>query len=113
MCICNIHTYMYLYVYTCVYVHACASSHFSSTVLDLPQVPPSPSPPSTAIPSTSTPSPTSSLSLLCLSMSRDSTTYPPITLPHVPSFRVCCDRCTPIIPTQNPKPQTETLNPKP
>jgi hypothetical protein len=57
------------------------------TTLDLPQVPPSGCNPNLPAAASS-----ESLRLLCARMSRDPSTYPPIALPTVPSFRVCCDR---------------------
>lgn len=56
-------------------------------ILELPQVPPSGSNPNLPVAGCS-----ESLRQLCAQMSRDPSTYPPIALPAVPSFRVCCDR---------------------
>ena len=63
--------------------------HFTRlhAVIQLPQVQPSGLNPSIA-----PLSPSESLSQLCELMSRDTSTFPPIALPAVSSFRVCCDR---------------------
>jgi hypothetical protein len=65
-------------------VHHFAQLH---RVLLLPQVPPSGANPNLPVAGSS-----ESLSQLCAQMSSDPSSYPPIALPAVPSFRVCCDR---------------------
>jgi tRNA (guanine6-N2)-methyltransferase len=63
--------------------------HFTRlhAVIHLPQVQPSGLNPSIAPLASS-----ESLTRLCKLMSNDTASFPPIALPDVPSFRVCCDR---------------------
>jgi hypothetical protein len=57
------------------------------TILELPQVPPS-----GANPNLPAAAPSEALSQLCKHMALHPSTFPPIALPAVSSFRVCCDR---------------------